>query len=282
MIGAGCRATSGAAAGGRRRSRTPTPSAQAMPTSTGSGTSRRGRTGAGGVTGAITGGDCGEAFGRLSGWAVASGGLVASTSAGSAEIDRRSTCGRFAGRGEAGDDCAGVGAAETCCVGRTSGWMGRTIGRPWGRGSVRISGRFIAAIVRAGESGAADTLPATVGVAGTVRGSACRGAAVSCGAGSVSDAARSDAARSDAAGSDAPGSDPARAGASGGATGAGDAGPGFSGAGAAGAATGPGSATDGGAGVGAGAAVGAALSGRSRSGSTYPFGSLVRRTPRWT
>jgi hypothetical protein len=243
-----------------------------MPTSTGSGTNCRGRAGGAGVTGAMTGGDCGEAFGRLSGWAVAAGGLVASTSAGSAEIDRRSTCGRFAEPGEAGDVCAGIGAAETCCVGRTSGWMGRTVGRRWRRGSVRISGRFIAAIVRAGESGAADTLPATVGVAGMVRGSAWRGAAVSCGAGSVSDAA----------GSDAAGSDPARAGASGGATGAGDPGPGFSGTGAAGAATGPGSATEGGAGVGAGAAGGAALSGRNRSGSTYPLGSLVRRTPRWT
>jgi len=239
-----------------------------MPTSTGSGTSCRDRAG-GGATGAITGGDCGDAFGRLSGLAVASGGLVASTSTRAAGIDRRSASGSFAAPGEGveGDEGAGVGGAETCCLGLTSGWVGRTVGRRCGRGSVRISGRFSAAIVKAGESGAADTLRATVGVAGMVRGSAGRGAAVSGVAGSVSDAA---------------GSDSTRAGASGRATGADDVCPGFSGAGAGGVATGPGSAAVAGAAAGAGAAVGAALSGRTRWGSTYPLGSLVMRTPRWT
>jgi hypothetical protein len=243
------------------------PSAQAMPASTGSGTSRRDCAG-GGATGAITGGGCGEPFGRLSGLAVASGGLGASTSTGVGGIDRRRVCGgcAAAGEGAEGDNGGVVGGAETCGVGRTSAWTGRTVGRRSGRDSVRISGRLTAAIVRAGESGTLDALSTTVGVAGMVRGSAGRGTAVSGVAGSVSDAA---------------GSDSTRTGTSGRATDPGDVGPCFSGVGAGEAATGPGSAAAGAA-TGAGTAVGAALSGRNRRGSTYPLGSLVMRTPRWT
>jgi hypothetical protein len=253
-----------------------------MPTSTGSGTSRRDCAG-GGATGAITGGGCGEPFGRLSGLAVASGGLVASTSTGVGGIDRRRVCGGCAapGEGAEGDNGGVVGGAETCCVGRTRAWTGRTVGRRCGRGFVRISGRLTAAIVRAGGSETVDTLSTTVGVAGMVRGSAGRGAAVSGAA--VSGAAVSGAAVSGVAGSvsDAAGSDSTRTGASGRATDPGDVGPSFSGVGAGDAATGPGSAAAGAA-TGAGTAVGAALSGRNRRGSTYPLGSLVMRTPRWT
>jgi hypothetical protein len=63
-----------------------------MPKRRGSGTSGRDRAG-GAATGAIADGDRGEAFGRLRGWKIASGGLVASTSTGAAGIGRRSACG---------------------------------------------------------------------------------------------------------------------------------------------------------------------------------------------
>jgi hypothetical protein len=246
MIGAGCRATSGGAAGGRRRSRAPTPSAQARPTRRGSGTSGRDRAGAGGVTGAVTGGDGSEAVGRFRGSKIGSGGLVASMSADAAVWRPRSACGGVARAREGCGDGALVGDAETGCLGRGTGWLARTAGRRRGRDSVSVFGRSTAAIVRAGSSPTVDALGVTVDAVGVPTGSGGAGGVVSCVTGSVCGAAGSG---STASGASPPTTGPAEVG--------------FSGGG--GDATGPGSAA--GIGAGVGAAGGAVRGGRKRCGS---------------
>jgi hypothetical protein len=130
---------------------------------------------------------------------------------------------------------------------------------------ILISGR-LTAMVSAGASSSGEEFAAT-GDVGIKRGSAGAGGEVSVVAGRLSDAAGAGSA--DAGGSD-----------SGCATGA-DVESGFAVAGGGDGGTGPGSGDDVGAVAGARAG-GASLGGRKRSGSRYPFGSLVARTPRWT
>jgi hypothetical protein len=288
MIGVRCCAIwAGSEASGRRRTSAANPSAQAAATSSGSGTSARrcgdGMIETGGRT-AARGGD-GRRIGRhrrsASGGRIASVGGNAST--GNASTGNASVTGNASATGKASvtgrasvtdsDTRVDSLASGRTGEGTTFGATGSGSPTTGGRGRVGTGGRLTrwaatlgpretrvplaAAIVSAGGSPAVGESDASVGGAGA-RGVS-DGASAAVGTTAGAGAGEGDCVSATAVG---PGTAVG--------AGRGDGGPAGSGA----------SGSDGtGAGAGAGGAA-TERGGRKRSGSTYPFGSLVRRTPR--
>ena len=270
MIGARCCAIwAGAEAAGRRRTSAANPSAQAAATRSGSGTSAHrcggGMTDTGDRTAAWDG--VGRRIGRH--WRSASGGRIASVG-GNASTGTASVTGNASVTGS--DTGLGSPASRRTGEGTTLGTRGSgsTTG---GRRRVRTGGcptrwaatlgpretrvRLAAAIVSAGGSpavGVSDASLAGAGAGGASEGgSAAAGTTVGAGEGEGGGVSPTAVGPGTAAGA---------GGGNGGAAG---------------------SRASGSDGTGAGAGAGGAATerdGRKRRGSTYPFGSLVRRTPR--